>query len=87
MKRKAKRKNEEVNIPALRQDLYAKHQAKLHPIIKKNLEADGVLEAVCNGLVDHELQDRRMNFPTQHRTQRPEPDIRLLDGFIYTRAF
>jgi hypothetical protein len=62
MKRRAKRQQDNLTIEELRQQFYADAMKKLHPNIKKNLERDGVLDDVCNGLADYDLQERRIHF-------------------------
>jgi hypothetical protein len=65
MKRGRKRKTAVFDPQALRQELYAKHMGKIHPTVKKNLQIDDVLDEVCNLLVDLELEDRRLPYPSR----------------------
>lgn len=75
MKRGRKRRTEIIDPEVLRQELYAKHLEMMHPTIRKNLQTDGVLDEVCQHLVDLEFRDRRLPFPSRS----PNDFTRLYD--------
>src|SRR5690606_12892077 len=65
MKRGRKSKRDVIDLEALRQELSIKHMSKIHPSVKQKLQTDGVLDEVCNHLVDLDFIDRRLPYPSR----------------------
>ena len=57
-----KKKALQIDLDALRKELYVKHLNKIHPVVRRSLEMDGVLDEVCHKLVNLEFQDKRLTY-------------------------
>lgn len=57
-----KKKALQIDLDGLRKELYVKHLNKIHPVVRRSLEMDGVLDEVCHKLVNLEFQDKRLTY-------------------------